>query len=128
MYESVSALSFVAVRGIDPTDHGANLGAVAGLAVAILAFIGLLVFLITRWGRAGPDTRAPRAANTRPESGSGTPPASGSDSGRNPSPAGPEPALEPALEPGPDPAPTPAPVPGAAPGAGSGSERAGGTQ
>ena len=69
MFEPVNALSIVAARSIDPTDHGANLGAVAGLAVAILAFIGLLVFLITRWGRAAPDPPARRAAGPRPAPG-----------------------------------------------------------
>jgi hypothetical protein len=68
MFPSAGALSVVAARSIDPTDHGSNLGAVAGLAVAILVFIGLLVFLITRWGRAAPDPRAGPGPESVPES------------------------------------------------------------
>ena len=74
MIPSVSALSVVAARSIDPTDHGSNLGVVAGLAVAILAFIGLLVFFITRWGRETPDAGAGPAAAGRPGAGTAADP------------------------------------------------------
>lgn len=102
MFESVSALSVVAVRGIDPTDHGSNLGVVAGLAVAILAFIGLLVFLITRWGKAGAGT-APSAepestGESEPESRRESTPESSRESTRGSAPA-PAPAPEPGSEP-----------------------------
>ena len=45
------------ILGVDPTDHGSNLGVVAALAVGILVLIGLLVFLITRGGGRGPPRR-----------------------------------------------------------------------
>lgn len=57
MYRSAAAFRYVSVHGIDPTDHGSNLGVVAGLAVGILVFIGLLVFLITRRGGRGAAAR-----------------------------------------------------------------------
>ena len=44
------------ILGVDPTDHGSNLGVVAALAV-ILVLIGLLVVLITRRGGRGPRKR-----------------------------------------------------------------------
>jgi hypothetical protein len=68
MVPPAHALSVVAARGIDPTDHGSNLGVVAGLAVAILAFIGILVFLITRWGSgAEPETETEPEPETEPD-------------------------------------------------------------
>lgn len=48
----------VNILGVDPTNHGSNLGVVAGLAVGILVLIGVLVFVITRDRRgpgSGPD-------------------------------------------------------------------------
>ena len=45
------------ILGVDPTDHGSNLGVVAALAVGILVLIGLLVVLITRRGGRGPRKR-----------------------------------------------------------------------
>jgi len=44
----------VDILGVDPTNHGSNLGVVAALAVGILVLIGVLVFVITR-DRRGPD-------------------------------------------------------------------------
>jgi hypothetical protein len=67
MFRSAGALSYVAVRSIDPTDHGSNLGVVAGLAVGILVFIGLLVFLITRRGRGAAARRPERLTISRPQ-------------------------------------------------------------
>lgn len=61
-----AAVSYAAVHSIDPTDHGSNLGVVAGLAVGILVFIGLLVFLITRRGRGAAGRRPERLTITRP--------------------------------------------------------------
>ncbi|HWG25933.1 hypothetical protein [Actinospica sp.] len=43
------------ILSVDPTNHGSNFPVVAALAVAILALIGLLVFLLTR--RGGPRSR-----------------------------------------------------------------------
>jgi hypothetical protein len=50
MLPTTRALTGIEILGVDPTDHGSNLGVVAALAVGILALIGLLVFLITRRG------------------------------------------------------------------------------
>ncbi len=68
MFRSAAGLSYVAVRSIDPTDHGSNLTVVAGLAVGILVFIGLLVFLITRRDRNAAARRAERLTISRPPS------------------------------------------------------------
>jgi hypothetical protein len=93
-----AAVSYVAVRSIDPTDHGSNLAVVAGLAVGILAFIGLLVFLITRRDRGAAGRRPERLTITRPpprspsiprpgtrsEAGAGTSPGGGEPGGAEP--------------------------------------------
>jgi hypothetical protein len=58
MYPPIHSVPSLEILGVDPTDHGSNLGVVAALAVVILALIGLLVFLITRrGGRRGPGPR-----------------------------------------------------------------------
>ncbi|MBR7835260.1 hypothetical protein KDL01_18445 [Actinospica durhamensis] len=54
----------------DPTNHGANVGAVALFALGIFALIGLLAFLITRGGRRplGPAARSQPMPAPRRES------------------------------------------------------------
>ena len=52
---NVSSIANLNILGVDPTNHGSNLGVVAALAVGILLLIGLLVFLLTR--RGGPRRR-----------------------------------------------------------------------
>lgn len=51
----------------DPTNHGADIGAVTLFALGIFALIGLLAFLITRRGRR---PRRPASARARPMPGS----------------------------------------------------------
>jgi hypothetical protein len=57
MLPTTHSIPSTAILGVDPTDHGSNLGVVAVLAVVILALIGLLVFLITRGGGRGGSRR-----------------------------------------------------------------------
>ena len=57
MFPPTHSIPSSEILGVDPTDHGSNLGVVAALAVGILVLIGLLVFLITRRGPRTPRRR-----------------------------------------------------------------------
>jgi hypothetical protein len=58
MLPTTHSIPGIEILGVDPTDHGSNLGVVAALAVGILVLIGLIVYLITRGGgRGGPRRR-----------------------------------------------------------------------